>query len=467
MSASTSDRVIGQLADFCARLRFEDLPEDTVVAATERLVDSIGCAVGGLRCDAVRIGRLVAPTATARPPALVGRAFGDQERTLPLPEAAFLNSAAIRYLDFNDAYAGGHPSDALGALIALADARDASGAQLVTALVAGYEIFLRLCDAATLRERGWDQGFGIALATAAGASVLLELDREQTAHALSIAAVANVPMRATRAGELSLWKGAATAYAASGALYSTLLAAQGMSGPSAPVTGRHGLQDLVTGELELDAFDPASSWVRRARIKYWPVEYHLQAAVWAGVELGGRLDEREVERLEVETYWSCWHETGSESSKWDPRTRETADHSLPYVLATAFRTGRLDLAAFDEAAYLATDIRPLMDRVTVQVADDIQEGFPHTIRMRVTARLRSGEAVTADIVNPRGHEDNPVPTREIGEKMLRLVAVEYGEEQARRILQGWEAVSTATSLRPLLDLLVPASDASTPTSKRG
>ena len=167
----------------------------------------------------------------------------------------------IRYLDFNDTYPGGHPSDALGPVIALADTLGSAGADLIAAVAVGYDIFIKLAMTAKLRERGWDQGFGVGLATTAAASMLLGLDQERTRHALSISAVSNVPLRATRAGQLSLWKGVATSYAAANALFGTLLAAKGMTGPEAPITGRHGLQELVSGEFEAPA-------VRAAQLRH-------------------------------------------------------------------------------------------------------------------------------------------------------------------------------------------------------
>lgn len=450
------DRVIAQLTEFCTAIDFDALPANVVDAAVERLVDTVGCAIGGLDCEAVRIGRQVSPKATPTGTALVGRALGDVDVALTLEEAGFLNSAMIRYLDFNDTFPGGHPSDALGPVIALADALGSPGERLVTALVAGYELFIRFCVAAELREKGWDQGFGIALATAAGASILLDLDQERTSHALSIAAVANVPLRATRAGELSLWKGTATSYAAAGALWTTLLAGAGMSGPTAPVDGRHGLKELVTGEFELPPFRLAEDdfLIRQARIKYWPVEYHLQAAVWCGIELGKKLAESEVEAVEIETYWSAWHETGSEPAKWDPRTRETADHSMPYVFARAFQAGVLDLTAFEESQYLDPRVRDFMSKVSVRVEGDLQGEFPHVIRMRATARSTSQESFHVEVVNPRGHEENPVTPEEVGQKFLRLAVPVYGEQRAVSVLAGWRNAAKAASVRDLVDLLV-------------
>jgi 2-methylcitrate dehydratase len=451
------DGVIEGLARYCSELHFADLPEWVVDAANERLVDTVACAVGGFRCEAAEIGRRLAPVAVqapGRPP--LARALGSADRTTTLESAGFLNSVMIRYLDFNDTFPGGHPSDALGPVIALADALGSSGEELVTALVVGYDIFIRFAIAAQLREKGWDQGSGIGLATAAMASMLLGLDRERTAHALSITAVSNVPLRATRAGELSLWKGAATAYTAQAALFGTLLAAEGMTGPQAPIEGRHGLKELVTGPFTLLPFDQSSEsfLTRQARIKYWPVEYHLQAAVWAGIELGRLLPAVEVASVEIATYWSAWHETGSEPAKWDPRTRETADHSMPYVFVRALQRGTLDLAEFEPEAYLEPGLRDLMKRVTVHVDDELEALFPGTIVMRATATATDGRRHAVEIVNPRGHEENPVTTEEVGGKFERLVRPLYGPERAAAALAGWRSASKAERVSDLVDLLV-------------
>ena len=412
------DSVISQLTEYVNTLRFADLPADVVDAAVERLVDTIGCAVGGHDCDAVLMGRRIAPPVQSIEDIPAARAIGDRDLDhladgRRVPE---LRDDPVPGLQRH--ISGWTPSDALGPVLALADAIGSSGKDLIVALVAGYDIFVRQAETAKLRERGWDQGFGVALATAAGASILLHLDAEKTWHAMSIAAVANVPLRATRAGELSLWKGAATSYAAQGALFTTLLAAEGMTGPAAPIDGRHGLKELVTGEFELQPFtgDTESFLTRMARIKFWPVEYHLQAAVWCGIELGRKLTDEEIESVEIETYWSAWHETGSEPAKWDPRTRETADHSMPYVFLRSLQAGALELSAFSPDQFLNPSARALMNRISVRVNDEFEAAFPEVITMRATATTFDGRTLTVEVVNPKGHEHNPVSAAETAEK---------------------------------------------------
>jgi 2-methylcitrate dehydratase len=135
----------------------------------------------------------------------------------------------IRYLDFNNSWHAGHPSDMPGGLVAVAEYSGADGKSLLTAMVAAYEVVFRPIPPTQMWEKGWDQGFCVGLATVCGLGHLVGLDRERIGHALAIMAVGNVPMRATRAGNLSLWKGSAMALAVRNAVCASQLAAGGMT----------------------------------------------------------------------------------------------------------------------------------------------------------------------------------------------------------------------------------------------
>src|SRR3954463_1745532 len=149
---------------FAAGLCFDELPEDVVHAATRFVVDTLACAIAAYDCESARIGRrLAGGVAPARYP---GRILGYGERSAA-DAAAFVNTAMIRNLDWNDQYPGGHPSDCLGALLAIAEAAGADGRRLIAALVVAYELFIRLNDATDLRQKGWDQGFVLGVCTTA------------------------------------------------------------------------------------------------------------------------------------------------------------------------------------------------------------------------------------------------------------------------------------------------------------
>ena len=447
------DPILNSFAEFASSLSYGDLPANAVTASKERLLDTLGCALGAYDCDSAEIGRsLAAPPARNE---LAGRLLGSNDLAAA-DAAAFVNSCMIRNLDFNDTYPGGHPSDSLGGLFAVAPHIGASGERLITAAVIAYEIFIRLQMKAQLRERGWDQGFGISVGATAGLANLMGLSREIAQHAIAITAVANTPMRASRAGQLSMWKGAATAYAVRNAVFGVQLAAAGMTGPEAPFTGRHGLTELISGPIELPPFgiSPEDFFVPRAKIKFWPVVYNMQALVWAAIELRKQVAIDQIDSVDVETYWSAWHESGSEPAKWDPTTRETDDHSLPYILAWTLRHGLIDHSAFIPESYLDPSVRPFMDRVTVRVNDDFEKDFPQVVRMRVTAKDKSGKSYQAYVVNPLGHEANPVSAAELATKFVRLCEPRLGEARAAFALKQWQNIEEIRDLKPAFDALV-------------
>lgn len=447
------DNLTEQLAAFATSLRYEDIPESVLARARQSLVDTLGCAFGGQGCEAARIALRIAEGAV--PVRGAGRILGSRTSTTA-EEAAFINTAMIRYLDFNDSWHAGHPSDILGGLLAIAESSGASGKQLLTAMVAAYEVVFRLIPPTQMREKGWDQGFCVGLATVCGLGRLLGLDKEKMGHALAITAVANVPMRATRAGNLSLWKGSATAFAVRNAVYATQLAAGGMTGPENPFEGRHGLMEQITGKFSIDAF-PAEGgdwllpWVR---LKYWPVEYNAQAGVWAALRLREQVGLDDIARIDIATYWSAWHEIGSEPAKWDPTTRETADHSLPYIFARALVDGTITVNSFDAEKYLDPSMRPLMAKIGVAEDREISALFPHKIVMRVTATTANGRLIEIETGDPRGDSTNPMDDAEIDAKFRLLTEPVLGPIGTTRVLEIWRGIDSAGSVSAAMDAMV-------------
>src|SRR5918999_101887 len=278
------DALTREIANFASRLSYEQLPAEVMSAARRFMVDTLACAVTARDCESVWVGLRLAEGAL--PVRYPGRIICHAQKS-GAESATFINTAMIRNLDFNDQYPGGHPSDCMGAFLAIAEATNTNGRRLISALVVAYELFVRLSDATGLRYKGWDQGFAIGIATAAGVGHLLRLPPEQLAEAIAIITVANIPMRNTRAGELSLWKGAATSFATRNGIFAALLAAEGMTGPDRPFEGKHGLWDLITGPFELEPLPTDAGPYRTpdVQLKAWPVEYNAQLPVWAALEL--------------------------------------------------------------------------------------------------------------------------------------------------------------------------------------
>jgi len=448
------DNLTRRIADFAADLKYSQLPPEVVAAATRFFIDALACAVAAHDCEPARMGRYLARG--AMPEHFPGRILCHGQRSTA-ENATFVNTAMIRNLDFNDEYPGGHPSDCLGAFLALAESAEANGPRLIESLVIAYELFLRLSDATGLRYKGWDQGFAVGVGVAAGVGRLLNLSRRQLAEAIAIVTVANLPMRNTRAGELSLWKGAATAFAARNGVFAALLAGQGMTGADKPFEGKHGLWDLITGPFELQALPTEGGPYRAAetRLKYWPVEYNGQLPVWAALELRAQAEWRELADIEIGVYTFCYTEIGSEPEKWDPKTRETADHSLPYIFAKALADGTITLAAFEESAYRDPALRPLMQKIRVYLDKEVDAIYPKTISMKIRATKNDGRVIALWPRDPLGHVNKPMGDTEVSEKFLRTVEPIYGAEKGARVLEQWRNVKDASAgeLANLLSLL--------------
>src|SRR5207302_10248348 len=195
-----------QLAKYACELIFEDLSKEVVHEVRRRVTDSLGCALGAWNEQPCVIARKVASEFSAKN----GSTIIGTVHQAPPDWAAFATGCCIRYFDYNDTYSSkepAHPIDNISAALAVAESVGASGRDAITAIALAYEVQCRLCDAASIRARGWDHPTYGSFSTALAAAKLMKLDREKTRHAVNIAGVACAAMRQARVGELSHWKG--------------------------------------------------------------------------------------------------------------------------------------------------------------------------------------------------------------------------------------------------------------------
>ena len=369
------------------------------------------CAIGALDEPAPQIARRVAARIQGNPSAtLIG---GGQSA----PDwAAFANGVHIRYLDCNDTYLSlepAHPSDNWAAVMAAGEARRSQrrgldhgrGRRLrgpVPALRRRQHPRPRLGPHDLRLDLG-DPGRG----QAAGA-----LDHDQTVHALGIAGTTGTALRLTRAGELSMWKGCAFAFAARNGVFAALLAADGHDRPRAPLRRRDGV--LPAG------FRPVSicpSWAGRppptgccpkTSIKFVPAEYHSQSAIAAAFELRPEIgDPRRIRSIEIATFRTAVEIIGKDPEKWRPRTRETADHSLPYCTAVALVDGEISAAQFTPERLNDPALIDLISRTTVIEDPSLTAGYPAAVPNRVTVTLADGTVLVRELSHPPGHDQEP------------------------------------------------------------
>jgi 2-methylcitrate dehydratase len=427
-----------RLAEYGHQLKFEDLTPEAVHETKRRFIDSITTAVGALDSDAAQIARRCAAKFQGQPSLhMLG---GGQSA---IDWATFVNGLLIRYLDFNDTYLSlepAHPSDNLAAVLSVGELTKSHGKALITASVLAYELQCRLCDAASLRKHGVDHVTYGAISSCAAACKLLGLDVTKTTHAIGIAAVCNTALRQTRSGELSMWKGCAFANAARNGVFAALVASEGMTGPAPIFEGDLGFMKLVSRtEFDLPKLGGGKEpfMINATYIKYWPAEYHSQSAIDAALQLRAEIgvgNLGKVKSIDIHTFEASYNIIGKYPEAWTPRTRETADHSLPYCTAAALVDGDVTLASFDEARFTAADVVGMTAKVKVHLDDALTPRYPHGIPNRITVTMDDGRTFQKEVEFPRGHAMNPMTDAEVEKKFRVIVEPRLGKEKAEKIL---------------------------------
>ena len=445
------------LADYACDLNYEDLDADTVHQVKRTLIDTVGCAMGGYLSEPSKIARKLACSVAGNPPS---RVVGTQDYS-SLDMASFANGCMIRYLDCNDSYfspGGGHPSDMISAVLAVGDAYGRSGRELIAAVTLAYEVFARLSDQVVTGDLGWDQGmFSIVGATCA-AGFLMGLDRDRMGNAISLALAPNLPLGVTRTGELSMWKGCATASASRAGVFAAQLAVEGMSGPGEPFEGRRGLweQAGVTQKVTLEQFGGGGEQflINDTTFKFYPSQIHTQAPIGLAVGLRPRINLQEIESISIETYRSGVSSPATEPEKWDPQTRETADHSIPFLVAMALQDGAVTPSSFTPQRIADPSLRALMSRMTMSEGPGFTEMYPQQYNCRIVVTDSNGDKTLAITSYPKGHKNNPLSDQEVGEKFTSLSSVVLSEQQCMQALDILWRFEEEADLTRLLDTLV-------------
>ena len=418
-----------RLASWAHQLSYEDIPAEVVEEAKKRVLDSFGVAIGAFLEQPPSIARKYAvSTASHKYGATV---WGTTHRSAP-DHATFANGCAVRYFDFNDTYLGKealHPSDNIPAILAAAEMVDADGTRVIEGIVVAYEVAGRLADAYSIRGRGWDHVTYIAISSALGAGKVLGLSEEQLAHAVNIALTTNNALRQTRAGELSMWKGCAAANSARNGLFAAILAWNGMTGPAPVFEGEMGFFNVAIGGDKFDlpvmaGEDDASYKLLETSIKYWPVEYHAMSAVEAALKIlekAGRITPDEIEEIHVKTFDVAYKIIVKDPEKWDPKTRETADHSLPYIIAAALLDGYIWMDTFRRDRILAGDVRKVMEKMRIEVDKEHDKLYPTGIKNTIYVRLSDGREFEESSTYPPGHFRNPLDRKGVEAKFEKLV----------------------------------------------
>jgi 2-methylcitrate dehydratase len=389
-----------------------------------RVLDTVGVAIAAQDAEPMRAIRALTDRLGGRPSAtLIGGGRSAPDRV------AFYNTALSRYLDFMDSYlAPGetcHPSDNLGAVLAAAETAGTSGNEFLIALAIAYQVQARLSDVAPVRARGFDHTVQGAYAVAAGVSRALGLTAEQTANAIAISGTANNALRVTRTGDLSHWKGLAYPQVAKEGTHAALLAQAGITGPRLVFEGNKGFRETIAGGSEIDWAAEDLNRVLDTIVKKHNAEIHSQTALEAAIDIAHRtgFDAARVCRVTVSTFQVAFDIIGGgeEGDKHSIRTKEEADHSLPYLVAVALLDGLVEPAQLAPARIVADDVQRLLRIVEVHPADEFTARFPAEMPSRVEVYLDDGTRLSAQASSYRGSVADPLDWNAAMAKYTRLV----------------------------------------------
>ena len=425
------DHSTRSIAEFAVRLDYADLPAAVAHDCKRRIVDTIGCAIAAFDEEPSRIARAVAMRAQIAGGASV---IGTAHRTLP-ELAAFANSVASRYLEGNDTYpgGGGHPNDNLLPILAIAQASGASARTAITAIVLAYEVHRYLFRAFPMRKHALDYVLYNAVASAAGSAKVLGLSLPQTASAIALAAVSNLGTDISRRGHLTMWKGCAAANAARNGVFAAIMAKEGMAGPPTPF--EDGLTAVIGAE-EICPFpvDATTFSMLKADYKFFLSEFHAQGPAFLALELRPQIRLDDIETIEVFTYHFAWFEIGSGAEQWKPTTRETADHSMPYVVAAVLIDGAYTDAIFAPKRLQDQRTLDLMKKIVITEDAEFNKRYPNSLPCRMTITLRNGQQKTAELLNPIGHHDRPMTDAQVVEKFRGLAGRKLPPARLQTIL---------------------------------
>jgi 2-methylcitrate dehydratase len=458
---SELDSVTAPLVDYCISPAAAEPSPDASHAVVRCILDGLGCALAGYGSTLGTAVRDIAASAHSSSGASV---IGVASRTT-LEYAAFANTTMLRYIDMNDTYpgkGGGHPSDMIPAVLAVAEEQGLSGRNTVAAIHVAYEVFSSLGDMIPLYDYGWDPGTFLQVGAAAGTAVVLRLDAAQTRNALAMAITCTMPMAVTRFGELSNWKACATAYAAMAGVFASRLAQRGITGPPRPFDGRKGFFDQV----QCNPFRPNSPGVnkydrtaaQRSSFKLYPCDFEVQipAAVFCGLHAEGVRPE-DVCRVAVATYDLAWRlnggGNGDHDEKWAPRVRETADHSMPFVIAVALRDGTVDENSYRPEALADTALRRFMAKIDVEHEPTFDGSWLTAPAYRIVVEFSNGGRREFRVDRPHGHWLDPLSDAEVQGKYLRNAGKSLAAPRAEELGERVWALPNMHDVRELGDFL--------------
>jgi 2-methylcitrate dehydratase len=416
---------VQSLARYAARASFDDLSPESRKQLPVHILDSLGCCIAALGAGPVDACRQqVEDFGGTGPCALIG---GGKANPI---YAAFWHTALVRYVDFMDNFLAPtetcHTADNFGVPLTVAEYMGGSGRDLMLGVALAYTVQSRLVDHGNFMTRGFDHTAQLAFSLNAAAGRLLGLSESQIANAIAMAASSDASFAVIRAKPLSQWKGLASAQSALGAMNTLFLARRGVEGPLRVIEGPLGIDNLLHIRLRIDWDKQGYEGIVESTIKKYNSMIHTQSAVHCMVELVKRhkVDASQVISIEAEVFQLCYDFAGGGLYGIDKviRTKEQADHSLPYLLAVALLDGDVMPAQFAPDRIIRSDVQALLKKVSVRPNHEYTEQYPRKMPAKITIRLKDGKVIEHEVADYPGLASHPFTWEESVQKFDKLVS---------------------------------------------
>jgi len=446
------------IAHWLASESGDTIPSEALEAASRHALDSVICAIGGREHEASQgmLGVLRALGGQGEC-SVVGEAEG-----LSVVDAILANGTFIRALDCNDfevrdGQIYGHPSDNIAAALAFAELARASGLEFLRAILLGYELYWRLLGRLfqSPAGRAWDHTSVSGMVAAAMGGLLLGLDEARLTQALAIGGCQSYSLAGLRQGEISALKASANARTAASGALAALLAQAGITGPAELLEGKGGLLEALGMEaapdLRMALTEPVGEhWhLLDVSLKPYPAISTSQGVIAAALELAQRQRPaaEDIERVEVRVVDSHTNrEHMADQARAWPATRETADHSLPFLVAAALQDGELGVAQFEDERWLRGDTRSLMARISLVADAALNEHAGSTYPAVVTAFMSSGQALRSEMLRVPGSPRAPLTPEQLRAKLRRIRPSAPGIEG---VMEATSGLATAEDMQGL------------------
>jgi len=450
--------VSATMSKWAANLRFENLSPDAVYQAKRFLLDSVGCALGGYQQHDVIIAIDV-----LREIAGLGHCtvIGAGEKMDPV-SASLANGLMIRCMDYNDIYwkqDPSHPSDIFPAAMAGCERAGSDGRELIVGFVLGHEFEQRFCEAAFpgIRERGWHHATLTAFVSPIVAGRALKLSADQIQHAIGISASRHCTLGAVTAGKLTMMKNTVDPMATQSGVIAALLAEKGYTGPEHVIDGKEGLIHCFGPEWNLNVLTKGlgEHWrITQCGMKAFPTEAltHTPISATLAIIKDNDLKPEQVRKIHIRTT-ARGADILSDRSKYDPHTKETADHSLPYVIAAAVAERMVTPVQFTMAKINDPIIRAQLRKVEVVADPEIEKVFPALQRVVVKISTTDGRSFEKQFDYPKGDPRNPLTDREIEEKFEALADPVMSKPAQQKLKDAIWNLEKCSSVRDLMGLM--------------